>query len=420
MGYKVIVAHPERQHSFKLASALKKNGLLCKYVTTVYNKSTSLLMRFTKLFLSRENLHRANKRINPDLSEDEVVQFCELSGLLQIALYRFDKSKRIYNWWHKNTSRRFGKKAARLAIKEKADAVILYDANAMTCFEYLKEKAPNIKRIMDTSAANRLFMKDIYERDMRLCPLLADRLKKERDFLWRGNYCKLLARELAATQYFLAPSDFVKESLLFSGISEEQIMICPYGTNFTAIEASELPAIAQDGPLRAVYVGNVTQMKGVYYLLEAALQIPKEKLQLTFVGAFENGDGRFNKYLDRVTFTGRVTHEKVQEVLMASDVFVFPSLGEGMSLSVLEAMSCGLPCVVSANSGVREAIEEGKTGFVVKPQSISELVERLEWCIAHKSALEAMRQDVLDAAKRYSWDKYDASVAKIVCSIIAE
>lgn len=418
MEYKVIVAHPERQHSFKLASALKKSGMLCKYVTTVYNKNTSILMRLTKLFLSSENLQRANNRTNPDLSEDDVIQFCELSGLLQIALYRFDKSKRFYNWWHKNTSRRFGKKVAKLAIKENADAVILYDANAMTCFEYLKKKAPNIKRIMDTSAANRLFMKEVYEKDMDLCPAFANRLKKERDFLWRGNYCKLLDRELAATQYFLVPSDFVKKSLMFSGISEDQIVLCPYGANFVAKETTEISLCSQNEPLRAVYVGNITEMKGVYYLLEAAQAIPRDKLQLTLVGAFENDDGLFNKYLERVKFMGRVTHEKVQEILLESDVFVFPSLGEGMSLSVLEAMSCGLPCIVSEHSGVIEAMAEGENGFVIKPQSISDIANKLEWFIEHKNEIQQMKIAALNTAKQYSWVNYDNKVTNIVRCII--
>lgn len=328
MEYKVIVAHPERQHSFRLASALKKNGILFKYITTVYNKKSSILMRVTKLFLSQENLQRANNRINKDLEEDDVVQYCELRGLLQIALYRFDKSKRLYNWWHKNTSRRFGLKVAKLAIQEKVDAVILYDANALTCFKYLKTKAPHIKRIMDTSAANRLYMKTIYEHDIKKCPEFAPRLKRERNFLWSGNYCNLLEQELGATQFFLAPSEFVKKSLKYSGIEDNQIFLCPYGTNFEARELDNDDSLSSDEVLKAVYVGNVTEMKGIYYLLEAMQMIPKEKVQLTVVGAFENDDHLFDKYLDRVNFTGRVTHETVRNILNCSDVFVFPSLGK--------------------------------------------------------------------------------------------
>ncbi len=417
MNKKIIVAHPERQHSFKTSSALKRSGMLCKYVTTVYNKDSSLLMKFTKIFLSEENLQRANNRINPDLTDDDVVQFCEIRGLLQIALYRFDKSKVIYNWWHKKTSQKFGKKVAKLAIKENADAVILYDANALTCFKILKEKAPHIKRIMDTSAANRLYMKEIYEKDMRLCPQFAQKLKQERNFLWRSNYCSLLAQELKATQYFLAPSEFVKNSLMHSGIREDQIKLCPYGANFD-IKPLKEDYSAENRTLNAVYVGNVTEMKGIYYLLEAVMGIPAEKLKLTVVGAFENDEALFGKYAQRVTFTGRVTHEKVEEILSESDIFVFPSLGEGMSLSVLEAMACGLPCVVSQNSGVTEAITDGENGFIMEVQNIQAIADALNWFTENPEKIASMRRHAVNAASKYSWDKYNRNISRILTDIL--
>lgn len=416
--YKIIVAHPERQHSFRVASALKKNGMLCKYVTTVYDKPASIIMRTVKKFLSDENQKRANGRYNADLSDEDVVQFCELRGLIQIALYRFDKSKVIYNWWHKKTSKKFGKKVAKLAMKENADAVILYDANARTCFKILGEKAPNIVRIMDTSAANRLFMKSVYEKDMEICPSFADKLKTERNFMWHGNYCKLLKEELEATDYFLSPSDFVKNSLLYSGIRDEQIKICPYGTNFT-IQDEEVDLTRDIKlPLRAIYVGNITEMKGIYYLLEAIMEIPKEQLQLKMVGHFENCKTLLDKYSNRVDFIGRVTHDEVKSYLLESDVFVFPSLGEGMSLSVLEAMACGLPCLVTENSGVSSAIKNYENGFEVKAQDKEALKEKMIWFINNINNIRDMRRESFNVAKEYSWDKYEINLTEILKSIL--
>lgn len=67
---KIIVAHPGRQHSFRVAKTLKESGMLYKYATTVYNKDNSLFMRFVKLFLSKDNLERARKRKCPSLLDD--------------------------------------------------------------------------------------------------------------------------------------------------------------------------------------------------------------------------------------------------------------------------------------------------------------------------------------------------------------
>ena len=52
--YKILLAHPGRQHSFRVAKALKDYGFLFKYITTVYNKDDSLFMKFAKIILSKD------------------------------------------------------------------------------------------------------------------------------------------------------------------------------------------------------------------------------------------------------------------------------------------------------------------------------------------------------------------------------
>ena len=95
---KIIVAHPGRQHSYRIASALKKNNMLLKYVTTVYDKDT-FLMKLTKIFLSKENLNRANGRKNKDLDDQDVIQYYEFRGLIETLFSRSSKLKFLYSYW---------------------------------------------------------------------------------------------------------------------------------------------------------------------------------------------------------------------------------------------------------------------------------------------------------------------------------
>lgn len=106
---KILVAHPERQHSFRVAEALYKKGMLYKYVTTVYDKKSSTLMRMLKLFLNRKDLKKANSRRMQAVPDSEVVQFCELEGLFFLLAWRIDKKKRVL--WHiqRHVSNRFQK-----------------------------------------------------------------------------------------------------------------------------------------------------------------------------------------------------------------------------------------------------------------------------------------------------------------------
>lgn len=412
---KIIVAHPGQQHSYKVASELKKNNMLFKYITTVYDKSNSILMKCVKIFLSKENYERANSRKNLDLTDEEVVLFNQFEGLIEIALSRFDKKQNIYRMFHYYNSDRFGRKVARYAIKNHVDAVILYDTNAMKCFQILMKKNPNILRIMDVSAANRLYMKKIYENDFKLCPKFSDKLKKERGFLWEKGIRERLEKEIEYTQMFVVPSKFVKDSLLYSGVDDKDIYICPYGSNFLPEKNIE-KKVKEVGRLEAVYVGNVTEMKGIFYLLEAIKQTDINRIHLTIVGAYENSDGLLDQYMDIVTFTGRIMHDKVEEILKKSDFFVFPSLGEGLSLSVLEALACGLPCIVTKNSGANDAIENGENGFVVDIQDSDALLEKMLWFDQNRDKIPEMSKRAVETITKYNWNNHEQCLIKAIQS----
>lgn len=412
---KIIVAHPGQQHSYKVASELKKHDMLFKYITTVYDKNNSIIMKVVKKFLSKENYKRANSRKNVDLLDDEVVIFNQFWGLIEIALARFDKGRKVYKWFHYLNSDYFGYKVARYAIKNKVDAVILYDTNAMKCFDILMKKAPNILRIMDVSAANRLYMRNIYERDFELCPQFSNKLKKERGFLWEKGIEKRMKKEIVFTQMFVVPSNFVRESLIYSGVNNQDIYICPYGANFLAEKKVE-KKVKYVERLEAVYVGNVTEMKGIYYLLEAIKKIDKNKIHLTIIGSYDNSDGLLSQYMDVVTFTGRIMHDKVAEILKKSDFFVFPSLGEGLSLSVLEALACGLPCIVTKNSGANDAIEDGKNGFVIDIQDIGALVEKMLWFDQNRDKIPEMSQQAVETINQYNWNNHEHCLVNAIQS----
>lgn len=403
MPYKVIVAHPGRQHSFQTAAALKHSDMLCKYVTTIYDSDSSLLMKILKQVLPEKELQRAAGRKSEELEDRDVLCFCETSGFIEALLNRIDKKRKIYRWWHDRLSDRFGRKIALLAIREQADAVIMYDTTAKKCFEILKTRAPNIVRAMDCSAANRIYMRQVYQNDAQHSPTFAQRILRERGHLSNDRYCQRLTEEMSATELFLAPSYFVKKSLEYSGVRESQILLCPYGTNFSPVFLQR--EVNWNRPLQALYVGNATAMKGIHYLLQAVDRL-QGKVELTIVGGYDNSDHLFDPYLKSVHFVGRVPHGAVQDYLRKADVFVFPSLGEGLSLSVLEAMSYSLLCIVSENSGANDAIEDGVNGFVIAPHSVDAIVEKLIWCCENRDKLPEMGQAAYKAATQYTWKIY--------------
>jgi glycosyltransferase involved in cell wall biosynthesis len=121
------------------------------------------------------------------------------------------------------------------------------------------------------------------------------------------------------------------------------------------------------GPV-VLTVARLDQQKGVEYLVEAAALVPGA----TFLVAGEGPErGRLERRaaelgLDtRVLFLGH--RQDIPDLLAACDVFVLPSLFEGLALSILEAMAAGKPVIATAIEGTSEVIRDGENGLLIPP-----------------------------------------------------
>ena len=404
---KVLVAHPAQQHSYRLATALKHAGMLEKYATTVYFKKGSLTALVAKLLKGKFKT-KAEERHCEELSDDEVIQFCEGEGLLKLVALNTRYFKNNYYQIKYHTADRFAKKVAKYATKHHVDAVVTYDDSSPLLFEILREKAPDILRIMDMSSANLLYLREIYEDDTKKAPAFAERMRKERSICWDTEILVRAKREIEATQKFLVPSAFVARSLEFSGVKSEQMYRCPYGVDVSQFSPKEYSEkmIERTRPIRFIYVGGVKELKGISYLLEAFQDIPNDQASLTVVGQYKSGDSDIAPYENRVNFTGSVLHSQIPELLHQSDVFIFPSLGDSYALSVMEAAACGLPVIVSENTGVQDLVTDGENGFIIPIQSVDALKEKIQFFIEHPEQIEQMGLAARKMAEENTWDSY--------------
>jgi glycosyltransferase involved in cell wall biosynthesis len=163
--------------------------------------------------------------------------------------------------------------------------------------------------------------------------------------------------------------------------------------------------------LRIACVGRLIGNKGPQHLLEAvpALLGVAPEAEVVFVG-----DGPMLETLqartaelgleENVTFLG--SRDDVPEILRDSDVFVRPSLTEGMPLAVLEAMACGLPVIATAVGGTGEVIRHLQNGMLVQPCDHAGLVKALidialDDRLRHRLGENARRSVEED----YSWER---------------
>lgn len=121
--------------------------------------------------------------------------------------------------------------------------------------------------------------------------------------------------------------------------------------------------------------GRFVSLKGFDYFIRAAAQVAKRSMGVRFVLAgWGEEEGRLRKLVqdcglaEFFEFAGEVSD--MPSFLRKLDFFVFPSLREGFGLSLVEAMSCGLPCVAADVDGVREIVDSGHDGLLVSPGEV--------------------------------------------------
>ncbi len=163
--------------------------------------------------------------------------------------------------------------------------------------------------------------------------------------------------------YVVANSQGLKDLALQSS-PNQFIKVIPNGvdTNFFLPHQKK----TQKNTITIISTGRLIERKGYRYLIEALKDLPNIRLQLV-------GDGNLSKPLKElsekckvsVEFLGIRNRTEVAKLLSSADLFVLPSLNEGMSNSLLEAMSCGLPAIVTNVGGTIELVQKDKNGFVV-------------------------------------------------------
>ena len=130
------------------------------------------------------------------------------------------------------------------------------------------------------------------------------------------------------------------------------------------------------------YVGRLDREKHVYVLLEALARLPKD-INLEVIGSGSQQSellalAKELKIQNRVTFFDDLNDEQVVERLGKASVFVMPSIQELQSMATLEAMAAGRPIVAANSMALPNLVEEGVNGYLFKPDSPSDLANKLQ------------------------------------------
>jgi glycosyltransferase involved in cell wall biosynthesis len=216
---------------------------------------------------------------------------------------------------------------------------------------------------------------------------------------WKGS---LFAAKKYDEIILVDPSQ--KPYFLDYGVPDDRLSVIRNGVD---AELFSPPDKGKDnGTIDFVYVGRLSLDKGVNILLDAFSQYHRENpdSRLTLIG-----DGMLKNRIvnavddDSITWIGALNHSKIPAVLQKMDAFVIPQNIGGLGLSVMEAMSCGLPVITTAIGETVQLLGKDE-GILVRPHSVSDVVDAMRVLGDDKNLRISMgkkcRQKVED---QYSW-----------------
>lgn len=412
---KVVVAHFGKQHSLQTALAFQEKGSLYAYITTVYSKEVSI-MNFFRFLLNKKYKRKFASRKENRIPDNKVIQYYEIPVLFLLFLNKCNLNRLITDYINQFIQKKFAIKVANYVIKNKIDVVIMYDTNVFDAFEIIHRQSPNTICILDTTIANRSYIKEIYENDLRLYPNSG--LKKEQSFLWhKESWIKRYVEEFRVADYCLVGSDFVKKSISHIVSDTSKILKIPYGVNLNMFQPVDRDYSV--APLHLLFVGGVIRRKGIHHLINVVKKYSSDKIILHIAGSYNDKDTIYleNKYCENIIFEGFVTRDIITILYQKCHVFVLPSLAEGMAMVGLEALASGLPIICTTNSGLDDVVKENVNGFIIPTSDEYALKEKIDYCLNNRDILQKMSNNARTSVYMYSWDNYRNNLYNVISNI---
>ena len=397
------MAHAGKQHSYHLAKALLDSGLLSRFITSSY---------VTQPWLQRLILASGNqfwvRRFKPGLAAPYVE-----------ANWRFELAE-MWAKYRKGRTEAFAE--AVYARDEAFDLTLckrigrvpggLFWGFQGSCLHTLAAARQAGKEAwVELATAHITGAKAYLGEEALLHPDWADSIDNLR---FSPAYESRLEQEPHLADKVVAASSFTRQTLVDAGVAPEKIIYLPLGFDVEYVPYKPRTAQPAGQPFRFLYAGNVTQRKGMSYLLDAIQLLSGQNIELHIIGSITGSGKAFAARKGLYTYHAPVSQYQLFDMYGQYDALVLPTLFEGFGLVLVEAMAAGLPIITTSHSIGPELVEEGKTGYLVPIRNAQMLAERMAK-LAAKPADEylAMRHAARQKSLSFTWDAYSERVGKL-------
>jgi len=257
--------------------------------------------------------------------------------------------------------------------------------------------------------------------------LFSNSIFKEINFLL-GTYIFLAERPFASVYkkyHMMVISDSTADEIAARGIDRRQIHVVECGIDRDTYNCS--PEIAKFDRPTILYVGRVKKYKsietGIKAMPEIRRKIPAAKLVVI-------GDGDHLEELKALTarldlseavdFLGYVSGAVKIDYLRRAHLLIYPSLKEGWGLTNIEANACGTAVLAARVPGLRDSVDEGKSGLLFEYGNIDEFADKTIRLLSDHQFRGSLEKGALVHAAKFSWDKAADETEKLMNLVLAE
>ena len=204
------------------------------------------------------------------------------------------------------------------------------------------------------------------------------------------------------------------------GVEKENIFITPNGLDF-----SEVPNNVEKIKNRVIIAGRLSWEKAHKYLLQAWPKILQSvpEARLVIVG---DGDERKNieKIIDElnikstVELKGMLSHDKTLYEIKKSEIFVCPSLAEGLGNVFIEAQACGTPPIGTNVGGIPDIIKDKENGLLIEPKNSEQIADAIIELLQDNVLRNKLRNKGLETSQQFSWNNFIKKITVIYQDIL--
>ena len=395
----IILSHPVGSTMVRQSlQALAESNLLNLFATTLGFSNTSVLFKLPGGSYLKAFFQKRLYELNPDQIKSNPTFECFRLMLQKLPQGNcFDLLKSIWNI--DIVSTKHDQWVAKVLEKysNTAQGIYAYEDSARDTFQMAK--CLGMHCYYELPIAYWTFTHTILKEEAERLPEWKDTLIGNHD---SAQKLERKTQELELADTILCPSIFVKNTLPQISDQSQKCLVIPYGA--PVIKPHRLK---HSEKIRFLFAGSLSQRKGLADFFSAIKLLKASKsAEWVVMGALLKPLSFYKYQCPDMVYEPPRSNAAVIELMLTCDVLVLPSLAEGRAIVQLEALACGLPLIITPNTGGEDLIETGVTGFIVPIRSPEMIAQKLQWFIDRRDELPRMSAACRQKASMVSWEEF--------------